>query len=263
MSHSRPLAEVGVLVTRPADQAGGFARRLADLGARPLIFPALEIQATTRPEALADALAGLPESDLAIFISPTAVTWGLAALAASSAVWPPGVALAAVGPGTANALAERDLGPVLAPAGEADSEALLALPQLADLTGKRILVFRGEGGRETLAEGLTARGARVGYAECYRRGRPAADPRPLTAALATDRIQAVTVFSAETLDNLLAMLPDADRPALLARPLFAPHPRIAGKARQLGFAAALATQGGEAGVLAGLVEYFAHGRHPA
>lgn len=258
MNPGRPLAEVGVLVTRPADQAGGLAVRLEELGAHPLVFPALEIQATGHPETLRKSLASLADSDLAIFISPTAVAWGLAALGS----WPAKVALAAVGPGTAQALTERGLGPILAPDGAADSEALLGLPQMADLSGRRVLVFRGEGGRETLAEALKTRGARVTYAECYRRGRPAADPAPLLDALARKQIQAVTVFSSETLDNLLAMVDTADRANLTTLPLFAPHERIADLARRRGFATALATAPGETGLIDGLVEYFAHGRQP-
>ena len=257
MTAGRPLADVGVLVTRPAAQAAGLAERLAALGAAPLLFPALEIQPTGMPEALAAALDRLEERDLAIFISPTAVEWGLAAVGA----WPAGVPVAAVGPGTAAALAARGIVPDLVPEAGADSEHLLALPALADVAGRRILVFRGEGGREWLADALRERGAQVSHAECYRRGRPAADPGPVLAALAARRLDAVTVFSGETLDNLLAMLGGGD--ILQGLPLFAPHPRIADKARRLGFASALATGPGEGGLLDALVEYFTHVRKPA
>jgi uroporphyrinogen-III synthase len=253
MSPARPLANVGVLVTRPLAQAVGFAARLRDLGASPLSFPALAILPTARPDALRSVLAGLEGYDLAIFISPSAAEWGLAGVGA----WPAGMAVAAVGGGTAQALADRGIAGVIVPDAGADSEHLLALPALENVAGKRILIFRGEGGREALADSLGARGARVDYAECYRRGRPEADPAPVLAALADGGLQAITVFSGETLDNLLDLMGEA-APALFPVPLFAPHARIAAHARARGFATARATAPGESGLIAGLVEYFAH-----
>jgi uroporphyrinogen-III synthase len=253
MNPVRPLAEVGVLVTRPAVQAAAFVTRLRALGATPLSFPALAILPPSHPKALQAVLAGLERYDLAIFISPSAVEWGLDAVGP----WPGHVAVAAVGQGTAAALASRGLVAAATPADGADSEHLLALPVFADMTGRRVLIFRGEGGRELLADTLRARGAAVDYAECYRRGLPAADPAPLLAALAGGEIQAVSVFSGETLDNLLSLLGKA-APALFPLPLFAPHARIAAHARELGFATAVATPPGESGLIAGLVEYFSH-----
>src|SRR6185295_12379471 len=94
---------------------------------------------------------------------------------------------------------------VIAPQSGADSEALLAAPELADVTGKRVLIVRGEGGRALLGNMLAARGATVNYAECYRRVRPVADAAPLIADWQRGLIHAVTVSSAEGLDNLLAM----------------------------------------------------------
>jgi uroporphyrinogen-III synthase len=253
MSPARPLANVGVLVTRPLAQAAGFAARLRDLGANPLSFPALAILPATHPDALRAILAGIEGYDLAIFISPTAAEWGLAGVAA----WPAGVAVAAVGRGTAQALAARGVTAMIVPDAGADSEHLLALPALAETAGKRILIFRGEGGRELLADRLRAGGARVDYAECYRRGRPESDPAPVLEALAKGGLQAITVFSGETLDNLLDLMGEA-APTLFPVPLFAPHARIADHARARGFATVRATAPGESGLITGLVEYFAH-----
>lgn len=256
MTPDRPLADVGVLVTRPAAQAEGFVARLGELGANVLLFPALAILPPEHPEALARVLAELSGCDLAIFISPAAAVWGLAAVGA----WPEAVAVAAVGQGTAKALRQRGIQTILTPSQGADSEHLLALPQLAQVVGRRIVLFRGEGGRELLADTLRARGARVDYAECYRRGRPQADPSPLLAALDQGRLGALTVFSAETLDNLLSLLGRELPPSLFDLALFAPHPRIVAHARALGFRTCVETGPGEAGLIDGLVEYFAHVR---
>ncbi|MDP2787209.1 MAG: uroporphyrinogen-III synthase [Pseudomonadota bacterium] len=198
-----PLAGIGVLVTRPVEQAARLMARLQALDAMPLLFPALAIQASAHPQDLRAALAGVDRYDLHLFVSPTAVQFGLAAL---PSVQVKNLRAAAIGNGTATALRAGGVENIVAPKGGADSEHLLALPQLAQLAGQRVLIFRGEGGRELIADTLRARGAEVDYAECYRRVCPQTDPAPLLQAFAQQQIQAITVFSGETLDNLLAML---------------------------------------------------------
>lgn len=254
-----PLANLGVLVTRPAEQAASLMARLRDLGARAMLFPALMIVGPQQADALRARLSAIDQYDWCLFISPTAVQFGLAALrrqGLDDAV--ARINAAAVGKGTAAALSAAGCRNVLAPEQGADSEHLLALPEFAHLAGQRVLIFRGEGGRELIADTLRARGAEVDYAECYRRACPQDDPAPLRRAIAQQRIQAITVFSGETLDNLLELLgPDAAEQAF-ALPLFAPHARIAQHARAKAFTQVIATAPGEDGLLAGLVEYFRH-----
>ena len=248
------LSGLGVLVTRPAGQAASLLARLRELGADPVPFPTLEILPPADPDTLARRLADLATYDLAIFVSPTAVQYGLAAVSA----WPPGLRAAGVGQGTAAALRAAGIQTVLAPREGADSEHLLALPELADMAGRRVLVFRGEGGRELLAESLAARGATVDYAECYRRGLPGADPAPLLGTWRQGGIQAVTVLSSQGLDNLFILLGTEGAGLVRSTPLFAPHARIAEHARALGITEAIATRPGETGLMEGLMEYFAH-----
>lgn len=253
---SPSLSGLGVLITRPLGQAEGLRARLEQLGARAVLFPTLEIQPPADSAELTRRIARLARYDLAIFISPTAVERGLARIP----VWPPGVRVACVGQGTATALREAGFATVLAPEGGADSEHLLALPELADMRGRGVLIFRGEGGRELLATALAARGARVEYAECYRRGLPTADPGGLIEDWRHGGIQAVTVLSSQGLDNLFTLL-GADHAGLIrATPLFAPHPRIAEHARARGVDQAIATPAGETGLTRALVEYFDHVR---
>ena len=251
---NRPLSGLGVLVTRPAGQAAVLLERLRELGADPVLFPTLDILPPSDPGALVKCVAALAACDFAIFVSPTAVQYGLTSVPA----WPARVRAAAVGQGTAAALRAAGIQPVLAPSEGGDSEHLLALPELADMAGRRVLIFRGEGGRELLADTLAARGASVNYAECYRRGLPVADPTPLLDTWRRGGIQAVTVLSSQGLDNLFTLLGAGGAALVRATPLFAPHPRIAAHARGLGVATAIATGPGEAGLLQGLVEYFAH-----
>lgn len=251
---TQALAGIGVLVTRPVEQATGMLRRLAELGARPMSFPALAIF-PLRTSALDATLAELEHYDLVVFVSPTAVKQFLAALGHA---WPTELPAAGVGAGTARALRQAAILRVLAPQDGADSEQLLALPELHDLTDKHVLLVRGEGGRELLADTLAARGAQISHAVCYRRGRAEIDPTPLLAALDAGALHALTVMSSETLDHLLALAGAEGRERLLALPLFAPHARIVAHARDLGFVTAIATAAGEDGMLAGLVEYFRH-----
>lgn len=253
-----PLTGVGVLVTRPREQASRLMQDLTRLGAHPVLFPALAILPPQDSVTLGAALANLGRYHLAIFISPTAALRGMAA-ARQAGRWPPGLAVAAIGKGTAKTLREQGIQAVLEPQGGADSEHLLALPQLQRVAGTRIIIFRGEGGREMLAETLRQRGAQVDYAECYRRGPPQdADPAPVLALFEAGAIQAVTAYSSETLDNLLALLGDRGKEFLARTPLFVPHPRIAGHARDLGMERVVESANEETQLPDRLVEYFAH-----
>lgn len=253
-----PLQGIGILVTRPLEQATGLMHELRQLGAEAVLFPALAILPPRDPDALREVVARLDRFQLAIFISPTAAQRGLAAVKAVGA-WPAGLPAAAVGKGTALALGRSGIASVLEPEHGADSEHLLALPQLHDVAGKRVVIFRGEGGREVLGHALRDRGASVTHAECYRRGLPEqADPLPVLARFGAGGIQAVTAYSSETLDNLFLLLGAAGRDHLRHTPLFVPHPRIAEHARRLGVLTVIASPPGEARLTARLVEYFAH-----
>lgn len=254
-SAGAPLQGIGILVTRPREQADALANSLCRLGARPVLFPALAILPPHDPVPMQQAIARLDTFHLAIFISPTAAQRGLAAVGA----WPCGLAVAAVGKGTAKALHELGVKAVLAPESGADSEHLLALPQLQDVAGRHIVIFRGEDGRQTLADTLEARGAQATHAECYRRGLPEqSDPAPILAQFAAGGIQAVTAYSGETLDNLFQLLGETGRGFLCQTPLFVPHPRIAARARALGVGTVISSPPGEAQLIPSLVEYFAH-----
>ena len=213
---SFPLAGRGILVTRPREQAAGLARLIEQAGGRAHLFPAIEIEDLPAPA----ALARLREFDLAVFVSPTAASKVMARLGA----WPPALRAAAVGAGTRRELERHGVTGVIAPQEGADSEALLGEPELGRVANRRIVIFRGEGGRALLGDTLRQRGARVEYAECYRRRRPGKSPVDWQ----EEEIDAITVSSAQGLANLFEMLD----PALLrAKPLFAPHPRIAEDAR--------------------------------
>src|SRR5688572_19374017 len=144
-----PLAGRRILVTRPREQAAGLAALIREAGGEPILFPAIEIGDLADLSAF-DAIADRLEAfDLAIFISPTAVQRALDLLQArrKGRPWPARLQVAAIGRSTARELQRRGFPGVLAPAVEADSEALLALPALpalANVAGRRVVVFRGQ-----------------------------------------------------------------------------------------------------------------------
>jgi uroporphyrinogen-III synthase len=223
---ARRLEGLGVVITRPREPAEVLAAALAREGARPFVFPALAIEDLPPSAALEAALALLPRARLAIFVSAHAVGRGLAAVRSRTS-WPASVPVAAVGEATAEALRNSGFTQVISPQERHDSDALLQLAQLQAVRGADIVIFRGEGGRERLKEGLEARGARVHYAECYRRVRPASDPAPLLAAWDRGEVQAVSALSGETLENFVQMLGEAGSRRLAGAALVVPHEAVA------------------------------------
>jgi uroporphyrinogen-III synthase len=220
----------GVLVTRPAAQAEGLCRLIEAAGGRAIPFPTIAIVPVADPE---PAHARLAEDwDLLIFVSRNAVEQALPLC--PNGRLPALGRLAAVGAATARALSEAGRAPDLVPAGRYDSESLLAQPALADVAGWRVLIVRGEGGRTLLADTLSARGAEVAYAEVYRRALPEADAAALVASW-SQAVQLVIATSGEVLDNLLALVGEAGRPALVATPLVVVSERTAAAAREQGF----------------------------
>lgn len=254
----RSLAGKGILVTRPREQAAPLLERLQAAGARALLFPSIEIAPPNDPARLHEVIDRLAEFDWAIFISPSAVDMAWSVIESRLGHWPAAVRIAAVGPGTARALRRQGIEQVRLPEQGADSEALLALPEFQQPIDRRVVIFRGEGGREHLAETLRRRGARVEYAECYRRRQPAADPSEILAAWRRGEVAAVSVTSGEGVRNLLALLGEAGRECLCATPMFVPHARIAEAARALGVRQVQVTATGDEGLLMSLNEWFAH-----
>jgi uroporphyrinogen-III synthase len=248
-----PLARRSILVTRPAAQSAGLAKSIRDTGGQAVIFPAIEIQPVVSDE-LTRQIDQLPTFNAAIFISPNAAQYGVAAVRARRE-FPTPLSVYALGPGTARELARHGLPDAIQPEG-ADSEALLALPSLQKLAGQRIIIFRGIGGRELLAETLKARGAHVEYAESYARVCPQADAAPLVQQWANGGIHAVTITSAEALHNLAALLGNGGANYLRATPVFAPHEKIAEAARQFAITQVITTASGDAGLLSGLIIWF-------
>lgn len=253
---SGPLAGRSVVVTRPLAQAGELAALIAAAGGEAVVFPLLEINVAADPAPLAAAAGKLHDYTLAIFISPNAVDFSVPTLLGCGP-WPAGLTPAAVGQGTVRALVAHGIHGTVAPTERFDSEALLALPELqADhVAGRRLAIFRGDGGRELLAETLRERGAEVDCIPCYSRSAPAAGAGELLKRWHDGQLDAMTVSSSEGLRYLVDML-DAEGRALLAKtPVFVPHPRIAENAADLGLNKVILTGPADAGIIEGLCTY--------
>lgn len=240
-----------VLVTRPQAQAEGLARLIRDAGGEPLCAPAIEILPLADATPFHALAQRLGDFDLALFVSRNAVRSALALLAGRP--WPAGLRIATVGQGSREELEQHGFKGVIAPAAQSDSEALLALPELASVRGRRIVIFRGDAGRQLLGDELGKRGARVEYAACYRRVRPEGGQ---LRALWAGGIDAVTVSSVEGLENLLQVLGEREVRRLAQLPVFVPHQRVAAVAAQRRLERVVVAGPRDADVLAALVAYF-------
>lgn len=249
-----PLAGRTIVVTRPLAQSGALAEAIRAAGGTPFLFPLLDIGPASDPAPLLAAVERLPDYHLAVFISPNAVDYSVPALLARGA-WPATLLPAAVGQGTLRALAARGVQGAIAPTERFDSEALLELPELqrAKVVGRRVAIFRGDGGRELLADTLRERGATVDCITCYHRSAPAT-AAPLLAQWSSG-IDAFTVSSSEGLRNLVDLLDAPARQRLATTPVFVPHARIAENARALGLERVVLTAAADAGIIEGLCTY--------
>ncbi len=284
----QPLAGLNIVVTRPRGQAKNLAQRIMQAGGQATLFPLLEISPVLDPQSLYALIARLHEFNLAIFVSPNAVRYGMEAIiTASNAVSPSQLSspsffpladgsdisnkaeghanvstkqynalpatlkIATVGQGSVRALRDYGVTNVIAPQDRFDSEALLALPELKQTAGWRVVIFRGNGGRKLLGDTLNARGAEVEYATCYQRAKPHQDTSMLIAA----NPDAITVTSSEALGYLWDMLDSTAKKQLAAVPLFVPHARIAETAHNLGWSEVVLTGEGDDGLISSLIAW--------
>lgn len=227
------LAGSTIWLTRPRYQLSGLTSAIEARGGRVQALPMFEIEALPVNQALRQQLLNLDQYDLLFFISTNAARLGMEAINGFWPQLPAHLRFFSVGPTTAEALADYDVR-ALYPETGMSSEALLAMPALSDIDGCRALIFRGQGGREILAGGLKEKGARVDYAEVYRRAPPDYSEAFLRQCLQDARPDVLVVSSAEALDNLYKLLYPF-WPGLLQTDLMVSSDRLKGKAGTLGF----------------------------
>ena len=223
-----------LLVTRPAAQSARLCSLLEADGFEVIRLPAIEILDPVNMYELEAVSDELDSYDLAVFVSVNAVQKGVEFIL-DRREWPEQTAIATVGASSAEALLPYGLSANHVPAHQFNSEALLALEELQDMSGLRVVIFRGNGGREYLRDTLVERGAEVDYVEVYRRACPAVDEAAMLKLLHPGYLDGITVTSNETLQNLYDMAGAAAQPLLCEVQLVVVSGRQASLARQLGF----------------------------
>ena len=260
---TRPLNGINILVTRPEQQSFFLADSIRNLGGNPVIFPVLEISDVKNKAPLFKLIQQLDKYDLAIFVSPNAVHHAMRFIQThrkSHQTLPAHMKIAAVGKGSADALKEYGIDQVIIPVDRFDSEALLELEALQQVSGKRIIIFRGNSGRPLLGDTLIQRNALLDYAECYYRGKPDVDPSAISHLIANwshGKINAVIITSTEGLRNLFDIIGSYGQQLLKITPVFTAHERIAHNARKAGLKNVVQTAcSGDQGILRSMQDYF-------
>lgn len=224
-----------LLITRPAEECRVLAGQLAERGVHSSSLPLLDIEPLAETPEQRSIFLDLDRYCAVIVVSKPAARLGLERL---DRYWPqPPVNQHwfCVGAATGEILENYGLMASWPVAGD-DSEALLQLPELAaalSVPRPRVLLLRGESGRELLAEDLRSQGVSVDYLELYRRRLPDYPSGTLAERVRTERLNALQVSSGQGFEHLL-QLAAGDWPALSRLPLFVPSPRVAEMARAAG-----------------------------
>lgn len=246
-----------IAVTRPPAQCAALVEAIRERGGDTLVLPLILIEPLLDTTEIRAVSARLDDYDMAFFVSPNAVIHGLAAMRRLRA-WPAHLTVATVGEGSRRVLEQSGFDRVVAPEAGSDSEAVLALPEFAapGVTGKKVVIFRGNGGRDLLGDTLRARGAEVSYVSCYRRKSPSGGVDVLVDAFKAGALDALTLTSSEAADNLARLLGPEHLASLAEVPVFVPHERIARRCEGLGFRQVIRTAPGDQGLLAALGAHF-------
>ena len=237
MINPNSLSGLTVLITRPSNQVESLRRAIESGGAKVLSLPLIEIRALNDAQAIQDLKDKVLQLDCyqsLIFVSNNAVSFGGEVINNYWPQFPLKVDVIAVGPTTAEAASERFACEVIQPTSGMTSEDILRLPQLQDVSEKKIGIVRGQGGRELLADTLRERGAIVDYLEAYSR-----TPIDYTSADFCNRllkagVNVLTVSSGESLDRLTHLLVD-NRKKLQQLNLLVPSQRVGRQAENAGY----------------------------
>lgn len=198
-----------ILNTRPRRQQGELTALLEQQGARVLSFPVIEIVPIENPELAQRLVQHIQQFDILLFVSRNAVDGAFRMLNAEQLA--SNLSFGVIGTATRRALAERitHLDQCLVAGEPYNSEALLDADDLQQVAGKRIMIFRGQQGRNLLGEELAARGAEVQYCEVYRRELPQRDLSAFNRLVADTFPTLAILTSNEGMHNLFELV-DAD-----------------------------------------------------
>lgn len=197
------------MVTRPRHQSKELSDLIIAKGGDAVLFPVIEIADPSDSTRLVSQIDRLADFSIAVFVSANAVRAAMTFIGASRAfsnALPTTLKLAAVGNATAQTLVALGKQADIFPQNTFNSESLLAVEEMNNVAGKKIIIFRGDGGRELLATTLRERGATVEYAQCYQRVIPDNDLGLLLPQLENGDVDAIVVMSNQALQNLWQMV---------------------------------------------------------
>lgn len=243
-----------VWVTRPAHQAAELCRMIKERGGAPLNLPTLVIRPVPDEDRIVENQRRLADADIVIFVSKNAVVHAMALFPHIVDVLQQKTVLA-VGRATAGTLLALGLKRV----GHIDNgggEALLQMPVLSgtEIRDKRVVIMRGQGGREVLRDSLLGRGAGVDYLEVYRRDKPDISRADMAKFWHDERPDAVIITSLAGLDNLVELMPVGASERLYGTAIVVMSDRIKQSALQAGFLrVAVATDNSDAGLVDALM----------
>ncbi len=254
-----PLSGLGIAITRPVDQAKKLSALITAAGGTAISYPLIEITPLADYSQFETVIEAIHEYDWAIFISSNAVQNGMPRLV--NVGMPEHLQFAAIGPVTANELQSFGVKQVLTPSSHIqdgdeskvrfDSEALLALPEMQQVNGQKVMIFRGIGGRDVLAESLKARGAMVSFAECYQRINPQTNCELLAKLYSEKKLHGIVITSSEAMRHLLDLAGDSEW--LKNITLFVNHARIAELPLQMGLKVCVADAPGDDAMLSNIM----------
>lgn len=230
-----PLAGRRILVCRPQPKADQTCAALRDAGADARPLPMIEIEPREPDGRDRSRLQELDQYQAVIAVSPNSAQLLLEHLDYWWPQWPIGIEWWGPGPGTARVFEEAGL-EAHCPSRGHDSEALLDEPSFhsATITGQRILIAKGEGGRDVLIETLQQRGARIDTLTLYTRRAPEWPLETVESTFRDFNPDTILALSGETLKNLLELVQNTGaKPAECT--LVVPVERVAAQARDAGF----------------------------
>jgi uroporphyrinogen-III synthase len=198
MATNFPLTGTTILVTRPKKQAIAITKVLVEKGAEIVLMPMIEIVSVS-DKVLDEKI--IVEQDMIIFVSRNAVTHFKAGIMFKLSSR---TRLVAIGSATARCMEEKGLRVDMIGPTPAGSESLLALPEMQTVVGLKIMIIRGESGRELLADTLKMRGANIRYLELYKRCLPNYKAEEITRAQMVDTIIVTSVTGLENLCHLIS-----------------------------------------------------------
>jgi uroporphyrinogen-III synthase len=225
-----------VLVTRPAGEASdSLCAAVAARGYQAYSQPLLELQSLSEVSPVQrQMMLGLDLYQHVIFISTNAVRFGLEQIENYWPQLPVGLNWYAMGGATGTLLKRFGIS-AITPGNPMNSEALLATAALQNVRDQRVLIVKGEGGRDFLRQELTGRGASVDTLACYRRRLPELPAGELANNIMQRHIRTVLISSGEGLTNFQMLLRPAETTKFRHLRIIVPSDRVAQMARVAGF----------------------------